>query len=116
MGKVEVSASTSASPMRVYELLLDSGVISGLRAVDGVPFERVDLLRPPSRFIADYFGRIELIELSDGGTLIRWRIVFRAGFARTRWLIRLGLLWATSRLAHRLAQFASARDYDTPPY
>lgn len=116
MGKVEVSAFSTASPATVYGVLRRSGVISTGWIVGGVPFERVDVRRSPGKFVADYFGRIELIELADGRTLIRWRVVFRARLPGTLWLVRLRLLRSTSRLARRLARFAAAHDYDTPPY
>ena len=116
MGKVEASASSSASPTTVYRVLKRSGVVSGSQIVGGTPFERVDLRKPSSALVADYFGRIELIGLSDGGTLIRWRVVFRARLAGTVWLVQLALLRSTSRRVRRLARFAVAHDYDTPPY
>ena len=116
MGKVEVSARSSASPGVVYDVLMESGVISGFYVVGGIPFERVDLRRPSGRLIADYFGRIELIGLIDGGTRIRWRVVFRARLSGTRCLLKLVLLRWKSGLVRRLAQFAAERDYDVPPY
>ena len=116
MGKVEASGYSFASPTTVYRVLKESGVVSGSHIVGGVPSERVDLRRPPSALIADYFGRIELMTLSDGRTHIRWRVVFRARRAGTVWLVQLLLLRSASRRARRLARFADAHDYDTPPY
>ena len=116
MGTVEVTAFSTALPTAVYDVLDGSGVLAGFRVVGAVPAERVDVRRTSDGFIADYFGRIDLIGLSDGGTLIRWRVVFRARSSGTRWMLRLGLVRSTSALARRLARFAEARDYDAPPY
>ena len=116
MSKVQASAFSSASPATVYGVLRESGVVSGSQVVGGIPFERVDLRRPASRLIADYFGRIELLELSGRGTFIRWRVVFRAKRAGTAWLVQVVLRCSTVILAHRLARYATARDYDAPPY
>ena len=116
MGKVEVSAYSSASPETVYRALKESGVLAGSQVVGGVPLERVDIRRPPSAFVADHFGRIELIELADGRTLIRWRTVFRAKFPGSAWLVKRALRYSTSSLARRIARFSAARDYDAPPY
>lgn len=116
MGKVEVSAYSSASPATVYRALKESGALSGNLVVGGVPFERVDIRRPSGAFVADYFGRIELLQLADGRTLIRWRIVFRARLPGSGRLVRSALRCSTSSLARRIASFAAARDYDAPPY
>ena len=116
MGKVEVSACSAASPATVYRALKESGVLSGSQVVGGVPCERVDMEKPPSVFVAEHFGRIELLELADGRTLVRWRIVFRARFPGVDRLVRSVLRHSTLSLARRIARFAAARDYDVPPY
>lgn len=116
MGKVEVSAYSAASPATVYRALKESGVLSGSHVVGGVPLKRVDIRKPSSVFVANYFGRIELLELADGRTLVRWRIVFRARLPGSDRLVGWVLHHSTSSLARRIARFAAARDYDAPPY
>ena len=115
-GGIEATATSPASPATVYGVLVRSGVVPADEVVARVPSERVDLRRPSSRFIADYYGRIELMTLADGGALIRWRVVFRVKVAGTAWLVRLLLRRSTTGLVRRLATFAADHDYDTPPY
>ena len=138
MLEIDVEASSSAAPERVWALLADAGswptwapfdeaqVESGqgvgeirrFRSGRVTSRERVVALEPPRRFayeflsglpIRDYQAEVTLAPTAEAGTAIRWRSSFRAKIPGTGWVLRRNLTKFIAKTAEGLAREAEQR-------
>ncbi|TML43355.1 MAG: SRPBCC family protein [Actinobacteria bacterium] len=138
MLEIDVEASSSAAPERVWALLADVGswptwapfddaqVESGqgvgeirrFRSGRVTSRERVVALEPPRRFayeflsglpIRDYQAEVTLAPTAEAGTAIRWRSSFRAKIPGTGWVLRRNLTKFIAKTAEGLAREAEQR-------
>jgi len=136
--EIDVEASSSAAPERVWALLADVGswptwapfddaqVESGqgvgeirrFRSGRVTSRERVVALEPPRRFayeflsglpIRDYQAEVTLAPTAEAGTAIRWRSSFRAKIPGTGWVLRRNLTKFIAKTAEGLAREAEQR-------